>query len=183
MSVDMVQRVSSDQGWPLQRLKRSEALVAKADAIQVLAQTMKEGDAELHGRVRSYVLQFLDSVQRVLSMTMDQDTKPRTKADILQSISFSFSNLAKGAESFGMTCLPGALKRAGLDAGAIGANRQWDQRVISQINVIVGDAKAKVEQDGKAIDVTAQPTLPETPSTESGAAELARTPAVAPAAQ
>lgn len=140
-------RIAVDQGWPMLRAKEIEARLEAAGAGEVLLQALKSSRAIVTAG-EGFALLYLQRLTELLG-TIDMTRALATNASTLNTLSFAFGNVAKGAKDLGIVGFAKSLN----DEGKMG-NGQWDPKLLQQINITVKNLTGKAAENAVTVETT-----------------------------
>ncbi len=122
---------SSDEGWPLLRVRRLESMLAQADTARALL-SLAEGDRTLRDTVRATAITGVQLVQESLNEL--RGMKTATKLRALSTASFALLNVCNALKAVGIAV---AVRhgKSGDDADSPG--EAWVRGLAQQINLAV----------------------------------------------
>lgn len=151
ISRSTLSNASSDEGWPVLRAQFMDAQLEKAGASEILMKAIRGAKANVD-RGATFGLMALDGLCDILSHPKMAAYSPSTRAEVTNTCTFAFVNIARGLRELGVVGISKTLDEAGKER-----NGQWDPKLLQQINVTVQNLTGKAES-AAAVDVpTATP--------------------------
>lgn len=125
-----IRRAACDEGWATLRAAHLEARLKEGDAAVAILQAAKVDGAV----IRAFGDVALEVIRKVHEVVQQVESKKsvNTRANTLNTCSFTLSNLANALHRIGVVGLPKQLKDA---AGE--ANGRWNPQMLTALNVTV----------------------------------------------
>lgn len=126
-----IARVASEEGWAMLRAQRLEAALKEGNASEIILKAAKVDQTHVRN-LSGVAIAALAELARILTDLSKDERAPSTRAQVVQSVSFSMLNVANALKTAGCVGIPKALAD-----GARNGNGAWDAGMLQQINVTV----------------------------------------------
>lgn len=151
-----IERAATDQGWVILRAKKSAELLERTDAHEkiLMAAALQTAVTDRFSVMAILTLEGLG--KSLADLEKDTERAPAGRTNILNTVSFTLANLARGLKDAGIMGIPRALAESLKDGAPKGAEgEEYLKRALHQINLTVNLAR-----EGKPTDTVVLEPIP-----------------------